>query len=148
MDDTPGRVCRHGYEWCGHCYRERRGKALAVRPYVVPLALWCPLEDEAMAMSRSKSTISASGRVVVDQVLEREFPTLHEFMTESTWDDGKIRKTGSLMIVVEDGWWKCWLHDRDGRTSAWFTGTSVKDVMMMAEEGLLGSSVAWRKDTR
>lgn len=103
-----------------------------------------------MAMARSSSTTAATGKgtTVVDEVFRGQHPRLHEFLTEVVWDDQKPRKTGTLMIVVEDGWWKAWLHDRDGKGSAWFTSGSVLDVLTAVEMALEDGNVAWRADRR
>lgn len=103
-----------------------------------------------MAMSRSAGASAAGnrGHVVEDLKLKEVFAALHDFLVEREWDDGKARKTGTLMILVEDGWWKCWVHDRDGKASAWFTGASYDDALLAAEAALDAGTVAWRPDKR
>jgi hypothetical protein len=101
-----------------------------------------------MAMARSKDVGGAARNklAVVDVKLQTSFPCLHEFLTEIVWEDGKARKTGTMMIVVEDGYWKMWLHDRDGLVSSWTAGTTVDDVMLMAEDALERQTMQWRPD--
>lgn len=103
-----------------------------------------------MAMARSKSAAGAVGvgKGVVDEKLKCSFPNLHDFLTEVAWDDGKPRKTGTLMLLVEDGWWKAWVHDRDCKASAWIAGTTMDDVLLMVEDALERSTMAWRADRR
>lgn len=103
-----------------------------------------------MAMSRSTSTTAAGlkGATVADEQLRKAHPKLHEFLTEAVWDDGKPRKTGTVMILVEDGWWKCWLHDRDGKGSAWFTAGTMLDALTAVEMALEAGDVSWRVDRR
>jgi hypothetical protein len=103
-----------------------------------------------MAMSRSSGASAAGNRGVNvdDPKLQGVYPRIHEFLVEREWDDGKARKTGTLMVLVEDGWWKVWVHDRDGRASAWYTGTSFDSAMSAAEEALDAGTVAWRPDKR
>ena len=84
----------------------------------------------------------------MDPALQAAHPRLHEFLTEVVWDDGKPRKTGTLMLVVEDSWWKIWLHDRDGKGSAWFTAGSMLDGLTAVEQALEDGTVAWRVDRR
>jgi hypothetical protein len=103
-----------------------------------------------MAMSRSAGASAAGNRgtTVEDPKLKALYRALHEFLTEREWDDGKPRKTGTLMILVEDGWWKCWVHDRDGKASAWFTGQDLDGAMSAVEDALDAGTVAWRPDRR
>lgn len=103
-----------------------------------------------MAMSRSSGASAAGNKMatVADEKLRVAFPRVHEFLTEREWDDAKPRKTGTVMILVEDGWWKAWVHDRDGKASSWFSGTSLDDVLKAVDDALDGGTVAWRPDRR
>lgn len=148
---NPGwRFCVHGAEFCRRCYEKSRGGGLrSQRPYRVT-EHWDPLEAEKMAMSRSSGASAAGNKkaTVEDPKFKSLYASLHEFLTEHEWDDGKSRKTGTVMILVEDGWWKLWVHDRDGKASAWFTGNCLDDVMSAVEDALDAGSVAWRPDRR
>ena len=101
-----------------------------------------------MARSKEVGVATRNRLSVVDEKLKSQFPHLHEFLTEGQWDDGKPRKTGTVMILVEDGYWKGWVHDRDGRVSSWTAGTSVDDLLLMIEDSLERQSMAWRADKR
>lgn len=102
-----------------------------------------------MAMSRSASGTGGDSRGVgCDPQLLAVAPNLHEWLTEVAWDDGKKREVGTLMVVVEGGWWKMWVHDRDGKRSAWLAGATLSDCMAAVEEALATNTVAWRPDRR
>lgn len=102
-----------------------------------------------MAMSRQGSGTGGESRAqACDPQMLSQLPTLHEWLVEIMWEDGKKREPGSLMIVAEGGWWKAWIHDRDGKRSAWLAGASIRDVLLAVEEGLVANSVAWRPDRR
>lgn len=144
-------VCGHGHVWpeCYRCtprlppwhYRQNKG----VRP--VPSAM--TMEEFEMAMSRAGSGTGGPDRgTAVDAQLQEACPCLHEWLSETKWDDGKKRETGSLMVVAEGGWWKMWIHDRDGRRSAWLAGGTLQDCLLAVEEGLSANTVAWRPDRR
>ena len=103
-----------------------------------------------MALSRSSGAASTGNRnaTVPDAKFRALYPTLHDFLVEREWDDGKPRKTGTVMLLVEDGWWKAWLHDRDGKGSSWFSGVDLDAVLQVVEESLDSGTVAWRPDRR
>lgn len=102
-----------------------------------------------MAMSRKGSGTGGDSRLTaVDHDMAARCPVLHEWMTEITWDDGKKREVGTLMVVAEGGWWKAWLHDRDGRRSAWLAGVTLHDLFAAVEDALGSNTVAWRPDKR
>jgi hypothetical protein len=105
-------------------------------------------EAEAMAMDRSKSVTHGAIRAsqVTDPEFQRDFPSLHEFLTEVAWSDGKPRQTGTLMVMAEAGWWKVWLHDRDGKVGGFVAGASWDEVLLTAEGQLSTGTVQWRAD--
>ena len=74
------------------------------------------------------------------------WPAVGEFITLTRWDDGKRRETGTVMVLCEGGKWKAWLHDRDGKQSAWISGDSAGELMEAVEQALLSGCVGWRKD--
>jgi hypothetical protein len=106
------------------------------------------IEDEIMAMSRSKSGESAAVLQWVDEEFMVEYPALGEFLRETIWDDGKPRKVGTLLVVAEGRVIKCSVHDRDARRSAWVTAETFKQLLSRVDAALAADSLEWRKDTR
>jgi hypothetical protein len=49
-------------------------------------------------------------------------PALVEFLTAATWEDGKARQVGTVMLFCEGPVWKLWLHDRDAKLSCFVFG--------------------------
>ena len=103
-----------------------------------------------MAMSRLKSLGGPNnvGKTAVDEKLYGLYPELHEFLTETSWDDGKPRKTGTLLIMADNGWWKAFVHDRDGRCGAFVTAGTVDLLMSAVEAGLAAGDLDMRPDKR
>lgn len=101
-----------------------------------------------MAMSRSKGAVDGVTLQWVDEEFQLEYEALGEFMRETLWDDGKPRKTGTLLIVAEGKVLKCAVHDRDGRRGAWVTAETWKDLLSRIDAGLASDTLDWRKDTR
>lgn len=82
----------------------------------------------------------------MDSQLGNLAPTLLEWTTSLKWENGDKRKTGTVMILAEDGVWKAWLHDRDGACSGWLSAGSMLDLLVAIEEGLCNNSINWRVD--
>ena len=102
-----------------------------------------------MAMSRPKDNPKErAGSQVVDDVLKGWLPELHAFLTEMTWDDGKKRVTGTVMISTEDGLWKAWVHCRDAKVSGWISGESWEGLLESVNRALGSNSIQWRADKR
>jgi hypothetical protein len=102
-----------------------------------------------MGMKRPDAGAAPNGaQAARDAVLSGFYPTLTEWLTETTWDDGKPRKTATLLLLTENGRWKAFLHDRDLKRGFWMTGDAYEGLLAAIEEGLTKSSVEWRKDTR
>ena len=102
-----------------------------------------------MAMSRPQGSAGNSGGPNVrDDVLHEWLPTLHDHLIESVWDDGKPRKTTTLMVLVENGQWKAWIHDRDAKRAAWVSGSCWEGLLEAAEKSLASDSLEWRADRR
>jgi hypothetical protein len=82
----------------------------------------------------------------LDASISAVSPTLVEWLTTLKWENGDKRQTGTVMVLAEDGVWKAWLHDRDGRCSGWLSAGSLFDLLVAIEEGLVNNSVNWRAD--
>lgn len=73
------------------------------------------------------------------------YPALHEFLTLAVWDDGSPRQTGTLLLCWGEGRWRAWLNDRDSQRSAWLSAAALADLLGAIEDGLVGSSLEWRR---
>lgn len=102
-----------------------------------------------MAMKRS-SAHSPTGlpSQFVDEVFSAEYPTLYEWLRESKWDDGATRKTGAVMILVDGSYLKAWVHDKDGRRSAWVSAESFSLLLQAVDSALAEGRLEWRADKR
>ena len=103
-----------------------------------------------MALSRTVGGASAVAGVhgAADEQLSLRYPTLHDFLTEVVWDDGKPRKPGTFLLFTDAGRWKACIHDKDARTACFVTGESVDSLFQSMEVGLAEGTLDWRKDTR
>lgn len=83
-----------------------------------------------------------------DAKLEAIAPALCEWLTAGRWDDGKPRKTGTVMLVAESGTWKAWVHDRDAGRSAWLSAASIVELVQALERLCSGGPAEWRADKK
>lgn len=102
-----------------------------------------------MAMKRpTGAEAPAGGAPATDPVFSGFYPTLHGWLTETVWEDGKARKTSTLMLMTENGYWKAFFHDRDLKRGFWVTAQAYEELLGKLEENIEASSTEWRKDTR
>jgi len=73
-------------------------------------------------------------------------PTVMEFLCRCAWDDGAPRVTGTLMLMLDQGKWKLWVHDREDRLSTFVTGRTLEDALRSLEGILRGGNGDWRPD--
>jgi len=84
----------------------------------------------------------ASSRKGDDWVL---YPSLCEFLSEDTYEDGGARKTGTLTIFLDGGGFKCSLNDRDLDRVAFLSSESITGLLVLLEDKLKASSIDWRE---
>lgn len=132
--------------WCGLCYsglrarRTYRGHACYRTPRVRG-------EDSVMALQRrSGGGAGAKSGEASDPDVSKWAPTVVEFLTRETWEDGQPRRTGTVMVLCEDGVFKAWVHDRDGACSCWLSAGSLLDLVDALESVLANGDGNWRKD--
>jgi len=78
--------------------------------------------------------------------LSERLRPLWDFLSDAKWEDGVDRQLGTLMILVEDGLVKAWVHDRDASCSAWVSADSLQGLLEAVSRGLEKDSLEWRKD--
>lgn len=71
-------------------------------------------------------------------------PLLVEHLTCCRWEDGEVRETSTVTIVVDDGVLKACLNDRSERRSLWVTSTTVEGLIGALENVLGEGNVGWR----
>lgn len=80
--------------------------------------------------------------------LSERLSSLWEWLSDPSWEDGESRQTGTLMLMVEDGLVKVWVHDRETGTSAWVSSESLQGALELVNKGLREESLEWRMDKR
>lgn len=138
----------HG--WCAACYAARRGREAGHRKLPrIPESVFNPFEESDVAMKRpSVEATPQSGPILIDEVFAGLYPKLFAHMSETEWEDKKPRKTSTLLLMIENGRWKAFFHDRDGKRGFWLSGEAWEWLLESLEAGVDSSSTEWRKDTR
>jgi len=138
----------HG--WCAACYAARRGREAGHRKLPrVPAKPFNPFEESDVAMKRpNEAEARTSGQLLSDEVFEGLYPKLLAHLRETTWDDGKPRKTSTLLVLVENARWKAFFHDRDAKRGFWLSAEAWEWLLESLEAAVDSSSTEWRKDTR
>lgn len=100
-------------------------------------------------MRRSKNSgvsgdVDTNGGYDTDALLCRRAPTLHQFLSDTQWDDGGARVPGTLLLFCEQGRYKACLNDRDGSRSVFVSGDSVEAILDALEAGLADDDLEWR----
>jgi len=73
-------------------------------------------------------------------------PALVEFLSAGVWDDGGKRETGTVMLMVDAGSWKAWIHDRDAKRSCFVTSATPEGLLGVVEDVLANGAGEWRPD--
>lgn len=72
------------------------------------------------------------------------FPHIMDFLTQDRWSENVRRELGTLLIVFEDGRFRVWVNDKDGRRTAWCSCESVEGLLDALEANLATDGLEWR----
>lgn len=87
-----------------------------------------------------------SGLAATDHDLNERCPASHEWLAEQSWEEGKPRKTGTMMIFAEQGRWKACLHDRDQKRTCFVSAATLMALLGAVEDVLANGGGDWRAD--
>jgi hypothetical protein len=77
-----------------------------------------------------------------------KLPTLCEWLSATTWEDGSSRSTGTVMVFAEDGRWKAWVHDRDASMGCFVSSETLDGLWSAVEKAVGASGGDWRPDRK
>ena len=76
------------------------------------------------------------------------WPALWEHLTATTYPDGSVRVTSSIIIVADHQGWRGCLSDKDNERTMWKTSDTVEGLLLLLEEGAASDDpTAWRQST-
>jgi len=101
-----------------------------------------------MVLQRRKAEDARSGRIAVSPdslgAYWAALSDLTDFLSVVAWPDGTSRQTGTLMVFMEDGLWKCWLNDRDGAQGTFVSSPTVDGLLRAADACINDPGHPWR----
>jgi len=72
-------------------------------------------------------------------------PAVVEYLTATSWPDGEVRETATLLLFAEDGGIKACLSDRAQGRTLWRAGEGIEGAVKALEEAIKGGSADWRR---
>lgn len=136
-----GRRFRVGHYWC--CVR----RLISCPADRAALRARSRRREEAMKWERRKESPAGeavAGGELCDPVFVRAAPSLAEFLTVRSYDDGTPRQPGSLIVFVEGGQVKLCLSDRAEGLVAFVTAATLSDALLKASQALEEGTLDWR----
>lgn len=88
-------------------------------------------------------SVSVPGGIVCGSLAG--LPALLEYLQSGSYPDGAPRLRSSLLVLVEDGYVKTCLSDRDQEQSLWRSGASLEDALLALEATLTSEHQDWRR---
>lgn len=83
-----------------------------------------------------------------DPVFQKKYPTLYDYLTQTSWPDGTPRELASLSIYPSPGILRIFLRDPATGLCCWVSCTSLTEVYEAVEAALNDSGHEWRVDRR
>jgi len=94
-------------------------------------------------VTKGKSAGASAG--AGDLSFAADYPLLHSYLSDETYDDGSARERSTVSVFFEDGVVKAALNDKDMKRSAYVSANAVDDLWMTLEAGLSGDKLDWRQ---
>lgn len=144
--------CRESREgkWCGLCYAGRRGRQ-GYKGHLGYVKEYSSDRGMSMGLRNRKKERSEKGNDLFGPVpcgLSELYPDLAAFLANAKWGDGASRVPGTIMVFVEGGVYKGWLHDRDACCGAFVTGASLTELLSRCDACISDDSADWREDKK
>jgi hypothetical protein len=101
-------------------------------------------ELEMRKPDRSGETESSNGKAAMpDEEFAAEYPTITEYLTTTSWDDGTARKPSTISLFVEQGVVKLALNDRAYERTLFVSGESLRSALVTMDAALAAASIPW-----
>jgi len=131
---------------CPLCYSNVRGRSnypghrgFRVKP---------PQKEGLLLMALSRPTTplteGSSAQALNDPDFRRRLPTLLEYLSQTTWDDGSPRLTSTLLVFIDDGVLKVCLNDRACERALWVASGTFSGALAELDESLANPQAPWR----
>jgi len=94
--------------------------------------------DAVTGPAKSSSTIPESEKWLV------KFPTVCEYLSTTSWEDGTPREASALSVSVQDGCILIALNDKDLKQSLYTSAESLLEALKLMEGALSSNVGQWR----
>jgi len=74
----------------------------------------------------------------------KQWPNLAAFISQSAWEDGESRVTGTVTFLADAGQVKAALNDRDAGLGCFLSARSFTSLLDVLEAVLGGAPADWR----
>lgn len=132
--------------WCGRCYDGVRGRAYHPGHWGYKTPRKCR-KERAVKYCRVPvrgGAAGGTGEAHADPDLAGRCPAVEEFLRVAATEDGKVRRTGTILVFTEAGLWKACLSDRESGHIAFVAAGSFGTLWDAAEACLQGDGADWR----
>lgn len=136
--------------WCGLCYSNAKGRSNHKGHYRFQCAsARRKVRWRVYPRPRPKSASDGPNLgALVSCSFGEQYPSLWAFLTDSEWEDGTERETGTLLVCVSEGRAKGWLNDRSEGRSCWVSSSTITGVLEAADAVLRTGEGDWRDTPR
>jgi len=76
--------------------------------------------------------------------LSEKYIHLWHFIADDRWDDGTVRVPGAITLLLDQGWIKAAVSDKDGHQSAFVSADSLEALLRAVNEGLGNDTLEFR----
>ena len=84
----------------------------------------------------------------IDDKMKKNYPTLWEYLSCSSWPDGEERKRSSLVMFCQDGMVKACLSDKNFNVQLWAASASFLGALEAMEGRLTEDKPEWRAEKK
>jgi len=120
----------------------------------VPLDEWlsvtlAEMEERVLSFIRKKDDMMTGATdlpIAQDEHMGELFPAILEYMTRTQDDEGQPRKTATVTVCVQDGYWKATLNDRQTGLQCWVTAGSALESIKALEAALIDPKTIWKQN--
>lgn len=79
-----------------------------------------------------------------DLVDQKDYPNIFAFLTETKYDDGKPRMTGSFSVWTQQGVLKASINDRDTSNVCYVEAPSLQELIALIEQAICNDGTEWK----
>lgn len=132
--------------WCGQCYSNIKGRSnyrghQGYRSRPTPAA-----EGVLVAIKKRQSALepSAAPVALAKTLFAKSCPTLFEFLSAESYEDGTSRQLPTITVFVSPSGFQACLNDRDQSQACFVTSGTLEGLWAALEKGLADDTLAWR----